>query len=70
MTRPFVPSQNLVELSGNRPPSPKRRTNAFSRLSFDFVLIRRASRNQNSAESSSCCLGRLPERSPRPSRIC
>ena len=43
----------LVELSGNRPPSPKRRTSAFSRLSFEFVLSRRASRSPNIAGGSS-----------------
>ncbi len=28
----------MVELSGNCPPSPKSRTDTFSRLSFDFSL--------------------------------
>lgn len=45
-------SQTVVELSGNCPPSPKSRTNAFSRLSFDFVLGVRASRNRNRARRS------------------
>src|ERR1700693_6556067 len=62
--------EKVVELSGNCPPSPKRRTNAFSRLSFDFVLDRRASRNRNHVGRSPFCLGRIAERIPRPSRTC
>ena len=53
---------NLVELPGSRPPGPKSRTNAFSRLSFDFVLGPRASRNRNRADGSSCYFGRFSER--------
>ncbi len=45
-------SIDLVELSGNCPPSPKSRTAAFSRLSFEFVLDRRASRNRTHPDRS------------------
>jgi len=43
----------VVELSGNCPPSPNRRTNTFSRLSFEFVLSRPAPRNRATGGSSS-----------------
>lgn len=33
--------EELVELSGCCPPSPKSRTKAFSRLSFEFCLLER-----------------------------
>src|SRR6266700_3497051 len=59
----------LVELSGNCPPSPKRLTRTFSRLSFDFVLDPRASRNQNFACRSSLNLGRIAERFPIPAEL-
>jgi hypothetical protein len=35
----------MVELSGYRPPSPRSLTGAFSRLSFEFVLIERTPRS-------------------------
>ena len=35
----------MVELSGYCPPSPRSLTGAFSRLSFDFVLIGRTPRS-------------------------
>ncbi len=47
----------VVELSGNRPPSPNRRTNAFFRLSFEFVLRRPTPRNRASRGSSSLNFG-------------
>jgi hypothetical protein len=35
----------MVELSGYCPPSPRRLTGAFSRLSFEFLLIERTPRS-------------------------
>ena len=51
-TNSTIYGPELVELSGNRPPSPRSRTSAFSRLSFEFVLSARTSRNRNSARSN------------------
>jgi hypothetical protein len=46
---------NLVELPGSRPPGPKSRTAVFSRLSFEFSLLARTSRNRNFVRSSCGC---------------
>ena len=46
-------SMTLVELPGSRPPGPKSRTAAFSRLSTDFVLDAPASRYRNQTRRSS-----------------
>lgn len=43
---------SLVELPGSRPPGPKSRTAAFSRLSTDFILSASASRYRNQPRSS------------------
>ena len=42
-----------MELSGNCPPSPNRRTSAFSRLIFEVVLSHRALRSRTFDDSSS-----------------
>jgi hypothetical protein len=52
-------ASKLVELPGSRPPGPKSRTAAFSRLSFEFSLLARTSRNRNFVRSSCSCFRAL-----------
>ena len=48
----------MVELSGYCPPSPKSRTNAFSRLSFEFNLLERTPRSRAYHSQQILCLAR------------
>lgn len=60
---------NVVELSGYCPPSPKSRTNAFSRLSFEFDLLERTPRSRAYHSQQTLYLAYAPSQSRMPARV-
>lgn len=60
----------MVELSGYCPPSPRSPTDAFSRLSFGFVLIERTPQSAAYRSLQILFLARPSNHASVPARVC
>ncbi len=60
----------MVELSGCCPPSPRRSTGAFSRLSLEFFLIERTPRGTAYRSLQILFLARPSDHARVPARVC